>query len=104
MNDRIAEHGEPEGTRKPDEARQESHLRVVYSSDAPASRHDAAPSTAAGQPASSGAREAMLDRALQARIGGLLREAFGDVAQAPVPDRFVKLLEALAKKKSGGHE
>lgn len=41
---------------------------------------------------------AMLDRALQARIGAMLREVFCDVADAPVPDRFVGLLQALAAK------
>lgn len=41
---------------------------------------------------------AMLDRALQARIGAMLREVFCDVANAPVPDRLVGLLEALAAK------
>jgi len=47
-------------------------------------------------------QDAMLDRALQARIGGMLREVFSDLADAPVPDRFVALLEALdAKEKSG---
>ena len=43
----------------------------------------------------------MLDRSLQARIGGMLREVFSDLAEAPVPDRFAKLLEALdAKEKT----
>jgi hypothetical protein len=41
---------------------------------------------------------AMLDRALQARIGAMLREVFYDVANAPVPDRFTGLLQALAAK------
>ena len=40
----------------------------------------------------------MLDRALQARIGALLREVFTDVANAPVPNRFAALLEALSQK------
>jgi hypothetical protein len=37
----------------------------------------------------------MLDRAQQARLGKLLRGCFSDVEEEPVPDRFVKLLEAL---------
>jgi Anti-sigma factor NepR len=37
----------------------------------------------------------MLDRSLQAQLGRQLRAIFSDVAQEPVPDRFVKLLEAL---------
>jgi hypothetical protein len=39
----------------------------------------------------------MLDRTLQARIGRMLRHIFSDVADEPVPSRFVELLEALAK-------
>ena len=37
----------------------------------------------------------MLDRSLQAQLGRQLRAIFSDVAQEPVPERFVKLLEAL---------
>jgi len=37
----------------------------------------------------------MLDRSLQAQLGRQLRAIFSDVAQEPVPDRFVRLLEAL---------
>ena len=37
----------------------------------------------------------MLDRSLQAQLGRQLRAIFSDVAQEPVPDRFIKLLEAL---------
>src|SRR6476660_3338470 len=37
----------------------------------------------------------MLDRSLQAKIGGELRAIYSDVAKEPVPDRFVKLLEEL---------
>lgn len=47
-------------------------------------------------------QDAMLDRALQARIGGMLRDVFSDVADAPVPDRFVKLLEQLEAKENPG--
>ena len=39
--------------------------------------------------------QGMLDRSLQAQLGRQLRAIFSDVAQEPVPDRFVKLLEAL---------
>ena len=38
---------------------------------------------------------AMLDRSLQAQLGRQLRAIFSDVAQEPVPERFIKLLEAL---------
>ena len=37
----------------------------------------------------------MLDRSLQAQLGRQLRAIFSDVAQEPVPDRFIKLLAAL---------
>ena len=40
-------------------------------------------------------RRGMLDRTQQAQLGNLLRSIFSDVAEEPVPDRFVKLLEAL---------
>jgi Anti-sigma factor NepR len=37
----------------------------------------------------------MIDRSLQAQLGRQLRAIFSDVAQEPVPERFIKLLEAL---------
>ena len=40
----------------------------------------------------------MLDRSLQAQLGNLLRSVFSDVAEEPVPERFVKLVEALADR------
>jgi Anti-sigma factor NepR len=40
-------------------------------------------------------RRGMLDRTQQAQLGNLLRSIFSAVAEEPVPDRFVKLLEAL---------
>jgi Anti-sigma factor NepR len=40
-------------------------------------------------------RRGMLDRTQQAQLGNLLRAIFSDVAEEPVPDRFVKLLEVL---------
>ena len=68
-----------------------SHLRVAYSAN----------SVKNGTPAwlecpmSSGGAGSLLDRTSQARIGQMLRHIFSDVAEEPVPDRFVKLLEAL---------
>jgi hypothetical protein len=47
------------------------------------------------QPAESTKRRGMLDRTQQAQLGNLLRAIFSDVAEEPVPDRFVQLLEAL---------
>jgi hypothetical protein len=40
----------------------------------------------------------MLDRSLQAQLGRQLRAIFSDVAEEPVPERFIKLLEALEAK------
>jgi hypothetical protein len=40
----------------------------------------------------------MLDRSLQAQLGRQLRSIFSDVANEPVPERFIKLLEALEAK------
>jgi len=37
----------------------------------------------------------MIERSLQAQLGRQLRTIFADVAQEPVPDRFIKLLEEL---------
>jgi hypothetical protein len=100
---------EPEAPRKADEPRREPNLRIVYSNDAPVSpRLDTAaggaPTGARPVPVVPQKREAMLDRALQARIGGLLREVFGDTADSPVPDRFVKLLEELENKETSRDE
>ena len=47
------------------------------------------------RPADNIKRRGMLDRTQQAQLGNLLRAIFSDVAEEPVPDRFVKLLEAL---------
>jgi hypothetical protein len=40
----------------------------------------------------------MLDRSLQAQLGRQLRAIFADIAEEPVPERFIKLLEALEDK------
>jgi hypothetical protein len=40
----------------------------------------------------------MLDRSLQAQLGRQLRAIYADVAEEPVPERFIKLLEALEAK------
>jgi len=73
-------------------------LRIVYSADrvqapllvemAPRDRN----LTASERP------PAMMDRAVQAQIGRLLRDVFADVAGEPVPERFVALLAELESK------
>jgi hypothetical protein len=45
-----------------------------------------------------GSSRGMLDRSLQAQLGRQLRAIFSDVAEEPVPERFIKLLEALEAK------
>ena len=40
-------------------------------------------------------RDGLIERSLQAQLGRQLRTIFADVAEEPVPDRFVKLLEEL---------
>ena len=67
----------------------------------PAAR-EASPTEEKGKSASS--RQAapvhpkVLDRHLQASLGRHLRAAFDDVAKAPIPDRFLKLLQELEDK------
>jgi hypothetical protein len=50
------------------------------------------------QPIHTSEQAGMLDRSLQAQLGRQLRAIFSDVAEEPVPDRFVKLLEALESR------
>jgi hypothetical protein len=47
------------------------------------------------RPSHEHATHGMLDRSLQAQLGRQLRAIFADVAEEPVPERFIKLLEAL---------
>jgi hypothetical protein len=71
------------------------HLYVVHSAEAP--RNPPAmerPPPPARQKKSRG----MIDRSVQAQIGRMLRDGFSDIAQEPVPPRFVRLLEALDAK------
>jgi hypothetical protein len=41
-----------------------------------------------------------LERLVQIEIGRALRDAYADVAEEPVPERFVRLLEALEAKET----
>lgn len=49
-------------------------------------------------PTGQGRPNGRLDRSVQVQIGRLLRDVFADVAEEPVPERFVTLLEALQAK------
>ena len=40
----------------------------------------------------------MLDRSLQAQLGRQLRSNYADIANEPVPERFIRLLDALEAK------
>jgi hypothetical protein len=40
----------------------------------------------------------MMDKRLQEQLGRQLRAIFADVAEEPVPERFIRLLEALEAK------
>lgn len=71
------------------------HLYIVHNADSPG--HP--PNMQRQPPAQRGSRsQGMLDRSVQGQIGRMLRDVFADVAEDPVPDRFVKLLEALEAK------
>jgi len=70
------------------------HLYIVHSADVPKS-----PSIMKSPPKRhQGKSNGMLDRSAQVQIGRLLRDVFADVAEEPVPERFVMLLEALQAK------
>ncbi len=70
------------------------HLYIIHSADAPRQS-----SCVARQPISPQLKpQGILDRAVQVQIGRKLRDVFSDVADEPVPERFVMLLEALEAK------
>jgi hypothetical protein len=69
------------------------HLYLVHSAAVPQG-----PSTMKSPSMSQGERNGRLDRSVQVQIGRLLRDVFADVAEEPVPERFVMLLEALQSK------
>lgn len=68
------------------------HLYIVHSSDSPQGASPMERSQSAERLPQS---KCMLDRSVQGQIGRMLRDVFSDVADEPVPERFVKLLEAL---------
>jgi hypothetical protein len=42
-------------------------------------------------------RDAALDRSVQLKIGRMLKESYSELASEPVPERLIKLMEALDK-------
>jgi hypothetical protein len=54
-----------------------------------------------GTDEASTAEGAILDPELQAHIGRQLRTVYDGVLNEPVPDRFLKLLEALEREQAG---
>jgi hypothetical protein len=75
----------------PPEAQSERKLHIVREEPDPAARQDVQTKSHRRPDAPKG----MLDRSLQAQLGRQLRTIFADVSEEPVPERFVKLLEAL---------
>lgn len=79
----------------------ERHLRIVHSTDVPSRVSHrqvprARPATAGtGGPPTRGQNSHVLDRTIQGQIGRMLRDVFAGVANEPVPERFVALLDAL---------
>jgi Anti-sigma factor NepR len=90
-DERLPAPAVPSASQKPSSR----HLYIVHNADSPGH-----PPTMQHQPpAQRGSRsQGMIDRSVQGQIGRMLREVFADVAEDPVPDRFVKLLEALEAK------
>lgn len=77
------------------------HLRIVHRSERPQGSSKTMQTRSPPRPARSLPDKApdksggMLDRSIQGQIGRMLRDVFADVAEEPVPKRFIKLLEAL---------
>ena len=87
--------GEPMHSEQPKQPRQSMNENKTYLAQ---SEDDREPEANMEPPRPSDlykGQRGMLDRSLQAQLGRQLRSIFSDVAQEPVPDRFIKLLEAL---------
>lgn len=76
------------------------HLYIAYSADAPRTTRSMQATPNKPPPADTG--RSILGRSVQVQIGRMLRDVFADVADEPVPDRFIKLLEALEAKEKNG--
>ena len=85
----------PDTSLAPQNAR---HLRIVHTANAHQVVSSPMQTSSPGSPSRPpppGKNRGLLDRSVQAQIGRMLRDVFSDVAKEPVPERFVKLLEAL---------
>jgi len=71
------------------------HLYIIHNADAAGHSPPMKQPPSAQRPSRS---QGMLDRSVQGQIGRMLRDVFADVSGEPVPERFVKLLEALEAK------
>jgi Anti-sigma factor NepR len=76
------------------------HLYIAYSADAP--RATQSMQATQNKPPPADTSHGILGRSVQVQIGRMLRDVFADVADEPVPDRFIKLLEALEAKEKHG--
>lgn len=76
------------------------HLYIAYSADTPHTQSRM--QTTQKKPPPADTTRGILDRSVQVQIGRMLRDVFADVADEPVPDRFIKLLEALEAKEKHG--
>src|SRR5438034_4927875 len=87
------------GQNEPKKSRQSRKSRQSMSESKPLVAHNKNDREATMEPPRPSdlynAPRGMLDRSLQAQLGRQLRAIFSDVAQEPVPERFIKLLEAL---------
>lgn len=72
------------------------HLYIVHSAESPEDPPPM-PRPPTSEPRHRKSR-GMIDRSVQGQIGRMLRDAFSDVSEEPVPQRFVRLLEALEAK------
>jgi hypothetical protein len=62
------------------------------------------PASSSSPPSDDRRAPGMLDRSLQAQLGRQLRGIFQDVAEEPVPQRFIDLLDSLADKEEQARE
>jgi hypothetical protein len=93
-NHSASEEGTPHSSEQDGRRRLDGpHLYIVHRADSP----QAHPMTRTRLPPVRSPK-GMLDRSIQAQIGRMLRDVFTDISSEPVPERFVRLLQALESK------